>query len=196
MRLPGYIKLTLNLNFAYNVIMRSLILPLLLSLVLLSHSQEREFGTPERVLSTLYPSASVEVRNIILTKEQKEKVEKLAKVRIESRLVSFYFVKEGDRVVAYGYVDTHRVRTHTESVLFVISPQGSIELVEVLAFNEPLEYMAEENWLALFKGKTLPRDTLRLRRDIPNITGATLTARAITKAARRAVALWKVLFGG
>lgn len=196
MRLPDYIKLTLNLNFAYNVIMRSLILPLLLSLVLLSHSQEREFGTPERVLSTLYPSASVEVRNIILTKEQKEKVEKLAKVRIESRLVSFYFVKEGDRVVAYGYVDTHRVRTHTESVLFVISPQGSIELVEVLAFNEPLEYMAEENWLALFKGKTLPRDTLRLRRDIPNITGATLTARAITKAARRAVALWKVLFGG
>ncbi|HIQ31132.1 MAG TPA: FMN-binding protein [Aquifex aeolicus] len=176
--------------------MRSLILPLLLSLVLLSHSQEREFGTPERVLSTLYPSASVEVRNIILTKEQKEKVEKLAKVRMESRLVSFYFVKEGDRVVAYGYVDTHRVRTHTESVLFVISPQGSIELVEVLAFNEPLEYMAEENWLALFKGKTLPRDTLRLRRDIPNITGATLTARAITKAARRAVALWKVLFGG
>jgi len=156
----------------------------------------KEFSTPEKVLKTLFPEAEVEIRNLILSKEQKRRVEELGRLTLDSRFVSFYLVKKEGRVIAYGYVDTHRVRTRSESVLFVINPLGSIELVEVLAFNEPLEYMADESWLALFKGKALGKDQIRLKRDIPNITGSTLTARVITKAARKALALWKVLFGG
>ncbi len=176
--------------------MRSLALLFLTALSLITFSQEREFNTPEKALSTLFPNAVIEVKNVVLTKEQKEKIERLGKVPLESRLISIYLVKRGGRVIAYGYVDVHRVRTHTESVLFVINPKGEMELVEVLSFNEPLEYMADENWLALFKGKSLGKDMVRLRRDIPNMTGATITARALTKAARRALAVWKVLFEG
>ncbi len=176
--------------------MRSLALLFLTALSLITFSQEREFNTPEKALRTLFPNAVIEVKNVVLTKEQKEKIERLGKVPLESRLISIYLVKRGGRVIAYGYVDVHRVRTHTESVLFVINPKGEMELVEVLSFNEPLEYMADENWLALFKGKSLGKDMVRLRRDIPNMTGATITARALTKAARRALAVWKVLFEG
>jgi len=139
---------------------------LLLLILLSAFAGAREFSTPE-----------------------------LGRVRLDSRFVSFYLVRKGGKVIAYGYVDTHRVRTRSESVLFVINPSGELELVEVLAFNEPLEYMADESWLALFRGKVLGRDQIRLKRDIPNITGSTLTARVITRAARRALALWKVLFG-
>ncbi len=176
--------------------MRVILASLLLALGIFSFSEERDFTTPEKVLGKLYPGAEVEVKNIVLTKEQQKKIEKLARARIPSRLVSLYLVKKGGKVLAYGYVDTHVVRTHTESVLFVISPQGRIELVEVLSFNEPLEYMADENWLALFKGKSLDEGASKLRRQIPNMTGATLTARVIKKAASRALAIWKVLFGG
>lgn len=191
------LKLTFSLNFVYNLIsMRTLTASILLALFLFSYSQERDFNTPERALLSLYPSSRVEVKNFIISKEQKERIEKLSKAPLNTRLVSVYLVKKEGRVIAYGYVDTHKVRTHTESVLFVISPEGKLELVEVLSFNEPLEYLADENWLALFKGKSLSKDALRLRRDIPNMTGATLTARAITKAARRALAIWSVLFGG
>ena len=175
--------------------MRCFFLSLLLALALVTFSQERDFNTPEGSLKALYPGAKIEVKNIALTREQKEKVEKIGRVPLDSRLISIYLVKRGSKVVAYGYVDVHRVRTHNESVLFVISPQGRIEAVEILSFNEPLEYMADENWLLLFKGKSLDKDKLRLNRDIPNMTGATLTARAITKAVRRALAVWKVLFG-
>ncbi|NPA41897.1 MAG: FMN-binding protein [Aquificae bacterium] len=175
--------------------MRNFLLLILSALSLVSFSLERDFNTPEKALQALFPGATVEVKNFVLTKEQKKLAEKLGKVPIDSRLVSFYLVKKNSRTVAYGYVDIHRVRTHTESVLFVINPKGEIEAIEVLSFNEPLEYMADENWLALFKGKSLGKDPLRLKRDIPNMTGATLTARAITKASRRALALWKVLFG-
>lgn len=168
---------------------------LLFFFLLLAFAGAREFNTPERALSRIFPGAQIEIKNLILSKEQKRKVEELGRVRLDSRFVSFYLVRKDGRIIAYGYVDTHRVRTRSESVLFVINPSGELELVEVLAFNEPLEYMADESWLALFRGKALGRDQIRLKRDIPNITGSTLTARVITRAARRALALWKVLFG-
>jgi len=191
------LKLRLNVNFYYNVItVRSFILMILTALSFSTFSQERDFNTPEKALKTLFPDAQIEIRNVVLTKEQKEKIERIGKVPLNTRLISVYVVKKGGKEIAYGYVDIHRVRTHTESVLFVISPAGKIELVEILSFNEPLEYMADENWLALFRGKSLDKNILRLKRDIPNMTGATLTARAVTKAARRALAVWKVLFGG
>ena len=136
------------------------------------------------------------VRNIVISDEQKRAIERLARSKLHSRLLSVYIVKKGGKVLAYGYVDVHRVRTRMEAVLFVISPKGEILAVEILAFNEPLEYMADERWLELLKGKSIERDQLRIGRDVPNITGATLTARAIVKASRRALAIWKVLFGG
>ncbi len=174
--------------------MRTIALIIVFALSLFSFSLERDFNTPEGALQSLYPGASVEVKNYILSREQQEKAKKIAKVPVDSRLVSFYLVKKEGKTVAYGYVDIHKVRTHPETVLFVINPQGKIEVIEILSFNEPLEYMADENWLALFKGKSLDNSPLRVNRDIPNMTGATLTARAITKASRRALALWKVLF--
>ena len=81
-------------------------------------------------------------------------------------------------------------------VLYTITPEGKIDVIEVLAFNEPLEYMPEERWLKLFAGKQLNKDPIRLKRDIPNMTGATLTARAITDNTRKVLAMWQVLFGG
>ncbi|RLJ70903.1 FMN-binding protein [Hydrogenivirga caldilitoris] len=176
--------------------MRLFILLIAAALSFVSFSEEREFNTPEKALSSFFPGATVKVENIVLSEEQRRRVEEIAKVPLDTRLISVYLVHKGGKVIAYGYVDTHRVRTHTESVLFVINTAGEIELVEVMSFNEPLEYMADENWLALFKGKTLGKDSVKLKRDIPNMTGATLTARALTNAARRALAIWKVLFEG
>ncbi len=176
--------------------MRTLVWLVSFFLGFITFSYERDFSTPERSLSLMFPGAKVIVKNIVISKDQKRMIEKIARSRLDSRLISVYLVKKGDQVIAYGYVDVHRVRTHTESVLFVISPEGKIIAVEVLAFNEPLEYMADEAWLDLFKGKSIDKDPLRLNRDIPNMTGATLTARGILKASRRALAIWKVLFGG
>ncbi len=162
----------------------------------LSSLQAKEFKKPEQALSQIYPGSQIEVRNITLTKEQAEEVQRISGVKLETRLASWYIVKKGTQVVAYGYADIHRVRTHSEVVLYTITPDGRLDVVEVLAFHEPLEYMPETQWLKLFAGKQLSKDPIRLRKDIPNITGATLTARAITDNARKVLALWQVLFGG
>lgn len=155
----------------------------------------KEFKKPEQALSKIYPNAHIEVRNITLTKEQVEEIQKSSGLKMDTRLASWYVVKRGGQVVAYAYADVHRVRTHPEVVLYTITPEGKLDVVEVLAFYEPLEYMPEDQWLKLFTGKQMGKDQIKLKRDIPNITGATLTARAITDNARKVLALWQVLFG-
>jgi len=170
---------------------------LLLVILLLSpFLQAKQFRTPERALAELYPNARIEVINITLSREQQEEVQKLSGVRLDTRLVSWYLVKSGKEMLAYGYIDSHVVRTKPEVILYTITPDGKLDVVEVLAFLEPLEYMPHEEWLKIFKGRKLAPGTLRHKRDIPNITGSTITARAITDNARKVLALWQVLFGG
>lgn len=155
----------------------------------------KDITKPEEILKNIFPSAIIEIKDIILSEKEVKEVEKLSRVKLNTRFVTFYIVKENDRVVAYGYVDIHRVRTKPEAVLYVISPEGRIELIEILAFYEPLEYLPPKDWLKLFQGKDISTP-LRVKKDIPNLTGATLTARAIAKNTKKVLALWEVLFGG
>ncbi|MEN3033472.1 MAG: FMN-binding protein [Aquificaceae bacterium] len=154
----------------------------------------KEIKRPEQALSQIYPNSTLEVQNFTLTYEQIQEVQRLSGMKLDSRLVSWYLVKKGGQIIAYAFVDIHRVRTQPEVILYCIKPDGRIDVVEVLAFYEPPEYAPEDKWLALFVNKQLERDNLRLRKDIPNITGSTLTARAITDNARKVLALWQVLF--
>ena len=158
-------------------------------------SLAKEFKRPEQALSQIYPDTRIEVRNITLNNEQLEEIQRLSGTKMDTRLASWYIIRKGDSIVAYAYADIHRVRTHPELVLYTITPEGKLDVVEVLAFYEPLEYMPEDKWLKLFAGKQLGKDPIRLRRDIPNITGSTLTARAITDNARKVLAMWQILFG-
>jgi len=149
---------------------------------------------PEEVLSEIYPNSKIEIKNITISDSQAEKVKELSGIKIENRLVTFYLVKVNSKIKAYAYVDIHIVRTHPEVVLYVLNERGEIELIQILSFKEPPEYMADDNWLRYLKGKTIGKDLLRLRRDVPNMTGATLTSKAITDNARKVIALWKVIF--
>lgn len=149
---------------------------------------------PEKVLSEIYPNSKIEIKNIAISDSQVEKVKELSGIKIENRLVTFYLVKVNSKIKAYAYVDIHIVRTHPEVVLYVLNERGEIELIRILSFKEPPEYMADDNWLRYLKGKTIGKDLLRLRRDVPNMTGATLTSKAITDNARKIIALWKVIF--
>lgn len=148
---------------------------------------------PEEALKQIYPSSTVEIKNFVLTKDMVEKLEKNYSLKIDSRMVTFYIVKKDGKPIAYGYVDIHTVRTKPEAVLYTITPDGKIDVVEVLAFHEPLEYLPEERWFKQFAKKD--ENSLKFKKDIQNMSGATLTSRAVTENARKALILWKIFFG-
>lgn len=150
------------------------------------------FMTREEALDAIYGDGSaVEKQRVYLSEELKKEIEARAKAKLESRIHTFYVGKRGEEVLGYSILHTHVVRTHAETLLITINPDGTLRQVDILAFFEPQEYMAGEKWIELFPGKKLS-SSLRVGRDIPNMTGATLTSNAVTKAVRTALALFEV----
>jgi hypothetical protein len=113
-------------------------------------------------------------------------------VDLDSRLFTFYTARRGDSVVGYAVIDTHTVRTLPETFLAVLTPEGAVDQVILLAFYEPKEYMPPPRFLEQFKGRGLT-GTWRVGRDLHGISGASLTARAIPQALRSILALYDVV---
>ncbi|HYC01005.1 MAG TPA: FMN-binding protein [Candidatus Limnocylindrales bacterium] len=154
------------------------------------------FHARDEALQLAFPDADrVEPQNHYLTDEQRAQIEKRARAKVESSLVTVYTGHRGGELLGYAIFDTHIVRTLPETFLVVLSPAGEVRATHVLAFHEPLEYLPTERWLGLFKGKTAA-DELRLGQEIAAITGSTLSAQAVTDGIRRVLAIHAVLLQG
>lgn len=167
-------------------------IPVLL-MFLFSVSYSFEPKRPEKALQEIYPGGKVEVKTIPVTKDDIKSLEKQYGLKVDPGLADFYIVKKDGKVIAYGYVDVHIVRTKPEMVLYTITPDGKIDVVQVLAFQEPLDYLPDESWFKQFHGRD--ENSVRFKKDISNVSGATLTARAAAENARKALLLWRYFFG-
>jgi hypothetical protein len=151
------------------------------------------FLAKDEALALAFPGAErIEDRVVILTDEQKAQIEKLARAPLESQLWTVYVGWKGGEVQGYAIIDTHVVRTLPETFMVVLEPSGTVRRVDILAFHEPPDYLPTERWVGQFKGRALD-DDLKLNAGIQGITGATLSATAMTAGVRRALALFAVV---
>jgi Na+-translocating ferredoxin:NAD+ oxidoreductase RnfG subunit len=149
--------------------------------------------TQEEALRLAFPGARVEARTAFLTDEQRRAAKSLSgEEELPSALVRYYAATKDGRAVGEAYFDTHVVRTMPETVMVVVAPDARIARIEVLSFSEPEEYLPRARWYQQFQGKPLD-DELSLKRAIHPVSGATLTSRATTDAARRVLALYQIL---
>lgn len=163
-----------------------------LSFGLVTSLQAKVFMKRDEALKTAFPDAAEIIKNeIFLSTDQSKTIESLAKAKNDSKLYIIYEAKDGEKTLGYAIIDTHSLRTKTETVMFVINPDGTLRQTEVLAFFEPPDYQAGGNWMELFEGKN-SEDSLKVGKDIPNITGATITANSLSQATRRILAVFKV----
>lgn len=156
-------------------------------------AKAKVFHSKQEALALAFPDAEkVENHTFFLTEEQVQRVAALAATPVDSKLVTFYVGQKAGQTLGYAFIETNVVRTLPETFLIVLSPQGVVQKLFVLAFYEPEEYLPPERWLQQFEQKTLG-PTLQLRRDIQGIAGSTLSSRAITSGVRRVLALFQVL---
>jgi len=132
-----------------------------------------------------------------LTDEQKKKVmvgwnRPLDDQKALSGLWVRYRLICAGREDRFVYFDSHRVRTQGETLAIVVQSGGALERVEVLSFDEPEDYVPREKWFGMFAAKRLS-PALELQREIPMITGATLSARAAVVSTRKVLAVHAVL---
>ena len=170
---------------------------LALALVLLgpaSPGLAKVFLTQEEALKLAFPGAVVVRRTAFLTEAEQKEAAALSGGPLPSALAVAYVATRDGRLAGTAYFDTHVVRTLAETLMVVVSPAGAISRIEVLSFSEPEEYLPREHWYAQFPGKGLD-DDISIKRGIRPVSGATLTARATTEAARRVLALHQVVAG-
>ena len=152
------------------------------------------YHSRKEALALAFPRAErVERRSFVLTEEQVDAVEKLARAPLDSSIVTFHLGWRGEELLGYALIDVHSVRTLPEALMIVLTPEGSVRSVRALAFHEPEEYLPPKRWFRQFAGRELGPE-LQLKRGIHAIAGSTLSARATTRSVRRGLALYQVLF--
>ena len=148
--------------------------------------------TVDEALRSIYPDCVASKDTQYLSQAQIREAQEASGLSVPSAVVIRYQVSCPGTALRYAYTDTHRVRTHPETLLVALDAQGKIARIEVLSFDEPTEYLPKTEWYDTFKSQSLTPE-LSLKRAIPTVTGASLTSRATTEAARRVLAVHQAL---
>lgn len=166
---------------------------LIASMCVAASVDARVLMTQQQALATAFPAGVKVTRQaFFLTKPQQEAVRRESAVEFADSLVVRYLGVAGEKVAGYAYFDTHRVRTLPETVMIIVTPDGRIDRIEILSFDEPTDYFPKRRWIDQFAGHKLDRQ-LSANAAIRPLSGASLTTQAIVKASRRVLAIHKVL---
>ncbi len=130
---------------------------------------------------------NVERKTVFLTDEQVSFIQKKAKAKVESKIVTYYQSARGT-----AFFETRTIRTMPATYVVVIAPDRTVSAVEMVAFYEPDDYLPPKNWLKTFHDKSIT-DDLWLKRGVYNISGATLSAHAVTESVRRILATFDTI---
>jgi hypothetical protein len=163
-----------------------------LVLALAPPARAQVFLTQPEALAQAFPGARVERRTWTLTPAQKTAVEQRAKGRCANPLVVAYLAWQGTALSGTGFFDARTVRTMPGVFFIAVGPDSAIRRVDVLAFREPPDYRPTPRWLGQFPRQRLG-DRLAAGRDIRTLSGASLTTRAVTDAARLALAEYELV---
>jgi len=75
--------------------------------------------------------------------------------------------------------------------MIVLDKKGYVQFIEILAYREPYGWeIKNKSFLSQFENKTI-KDSLRVNKEIKNITGATISVNSITYAVKRTLFLYE-----
>lgn len=134
--------------------------------------------------------AQIDDHPVFLTDEQSEKIEKTARVKLDSKMFNFYEGRRQNQLVGFAAIESHTVRTQPETLLIVLSPRGELVRAEMLAFHEPPEYQPPARWFERLYRRAMA--DLQLDQGVDGISGATLSSRAALDSIRKTMAIFQV----
>ena len=143
----------------------------------------------EDALAGIFGAAiHVETATLYLTGDQVEEIRQKARAPFERKRLTYYRIMVRDSLAGVAIVDKHLVRTLSKTVLIALDAKGHVLAVEILAWNEPDDYRPPDRWLDLAGGQEEIED-MRPGEGMPRMAGSTLSARSMTAAIRRALAI-------
>ncbi|MEA2099315.1 MAG: FMN-binding protein [Campylobacterota bacterium] len=140
-------------------------------------------------------ASEISKQNILLNSTQASQIQKSAKVKLKSKIFRVFTAKKGEEILGYGILVNRKIRSKNGVVLYMISKDSVLKSIEMIAFNEPMEYLPSTKWLSQFDELTSDKK-LRVGKEIATITGATLSARSVTDGSRLAFAFYDEIIKG
>ena len=162
--------------------------------ILLSQSGVAKTNTSvDNVIRSSFTGVTaIEPKRIILTKKQFSQVQSRAKAAVRTRIYRYYDIKSGTKRVGYAVLISRKVRAKKATVLYAFDNCGRLKFTEIMAFGEPPEYIPSKTWMSQLQNRD-ESVALTVGKDIPTISGATLSARSITEGARVARAIYETV---
>lgn len=133
--------------------------------------------------------------NILLTDSQAKKIQEISQVKLQSNIVKVFKAELGGKTLGYGVLINRKIRSKNGVVLYLISSDSILKGIEVVAFNEPAEYIPSKKWMSQFENVNT-QTPLNLSKDIPTITGATLSAKSFVDGSKIAFAFYNEMLKG
>lgn len=166
---------------------------LILGILLSQNSMAKTNASIEKVIKSSFSGVtSVETKNLILNKAQYVKVQSLAKAAVKTKIYRYYVIKNTSKTIGYGVLLIRKMRTKKATVLYAFDWQGNLKFTEIMAFGEPPEFKPNKQWMGQFQNANASAK-LTMGKDIPTISGATLSARGISDGARIARAIYEIV---
>lgn len=134
-------------------------------------------------------SLQAEKKTLFLDQHQVQIIEAEIHDKLNSQMIGRIYLRDAkNKNVATAYIDTHKIRKETQTIMIVMGVNGMVEKIEVLSFNEPPGYEASDTWLNQFHDLEQAKAMSKYASVLPE-SGSTLTSDAIVKAVQKIVAI-------
>ena len=173
--------------------MKQIFFTLLLGTLLSQSSVAGNKASVDDVIKSSFTGViTIDPKQIILTKKQFSQVQSRAKAAVRTKIYRYYDIKSKTQRLGYEVLVSRKVRGKKATVLYAFDNCGRLKFTEIMAFGEPPEYMPNKTWMSQLQDKDASA-TLTVGKDIPTISGSTLSARSITEGARVARAIYEIV---
>lgn len=184
----------MNKAMAVRILFSTLFI-LVLGCTLVSEGRAEVYLTPEQAIDLAFPDADeVQRQSLSLNAELRARIQERSRNRVAFSKMDVYIGMSQGKPVGYAMI--HHVKGKARPITFmtVIGPDGKVRQVEILAYREShggeIRY---PSFLKQFIGKNIS-DPIRNKMDIRNISGATISCRAVADGVRTIVSLWESVY--
>ena len=173
--------------------MKKIFFTLLLGTLLSQSSVAGSKASVDDVIKSSFTGVStIEPKQIILTQKQFSQVQSRAKAAVRTKIYRYYDIQSKHGRLGYAVLIARKVRAKKATVLYAFDNTGKLKFTEIMAFGEPPEYIPNTTWMSQLQNQSASTK-LTVGKDIPTISGSTLSARSITEGARVARAIYEIV---
>jgi Na+-translocating ferredoxin:NAD+ oxidoreductase RnfG subunit len=147
------------------------------------------YMSEDQAASQIFPKGKFTAKWLDMTDTEAASIEKLSGENVRDKKVRVYAGADGSAVFIDRVVGKHEFITYAVG----LEASGKVKGIEVIEYKETYGHeIRRPEWRAQFTGKDTSA-TLKLDKDIQNISGATLSSAHITSGVRRVLHSFAVL---